>query len=164
MKFVRSAALVAFLWLSMAGQVTAEALFPKFEDRQIAGGVSFPVDFTWLPDGRMLVAQKEGIVLIYDKNGDDFGNKQVSLDLSDDVCENGERGLGAVQVHPDFDKGKRYIYIYYTYKKFGNCEENGDKGPVNRLSRFWLPEGSSKIERKSEKKFLDTPPLAHRYQ
>jgi len=165
MKLVTSAALAALLWLSAATKVAADALMGDFEDRQIANGISFPVDFTWIPDDdRMLVAQKDGYILVYDRDGDDFKNRKVMLDISNDVCENGERGLGAVQVHPDFAQGKRYIYVYYTYKKFGNCDENGSKGPVNRLSRFWLDEGSNTINRGTEKVLLDTPPLAHRYQ
>lgn len=164
MKLVARCAVAALLLLGAIGQVTAEIMMDDFEDREVAQSVSFAVDFAWLPDNRMLVAQKVGRVLIFDMQNDDLRNRRVSLDLTDVVCENGERGLGGIQVHPDFDKGERYIYAYYTYKKFGNCREDINEGPVNRLSRFWLPEGSDKIDRGTEQVLFDTPPLEHRYQ
>lgn len=165
MKFATRAAAAALLWLSTIGAASAEALMKDFEDRQVASSISFPVDLTFLSDDRMLVAQKEGKLLIYDSNGgDSYINRKTLLDLTDIVCENGERGLGAVQVHPKYDQGEQYIYVYFTYKKFGNCLEDGDKGPVNRLSRFWLDKGATKIDRNTEKVLFDTPPLEHRYQ
>lgn len=88
------------------------------------------------------------------------------LDLREiGVCENGERGLGGVQVHPDFsDTSNRWIYVFYTYNKHGTCEENsGKRGPVNRLARYWLDEGADWIDPKDGEKIFDTPALHKRY-
>src|SRR5262249_5221213 len=38
------------------------------EDTVINGGMTQPTNFAWLPDGRILIAQKNGVVLLY-KNG-----------------------------------------------------------------------------------------------
>lgn len=165
MKFVSSVALAVVLWLGAAvGTVSAEVLMGQFEDRTVARDVSFPVDITWLHDDRMLVAQKKGTIMIFDRRGDDFVNRMVALDLRDRFCDNGERGVGAVQVHPNFSsQTNRWIYVYYTYKKFNNCNQNGSNGPVNRLSRFWMPVGSRTIDKSTEEPLFDTPPLAYRY-
>lgn len=165
MKFASSVALAAIVWFSAAAvtRVAAEVLMDQFEDSLVIRGLSFPLDMTWLPDDRMLIAQKKGTVLIFDKSGDDFVNRDTSLDLSDRICHNGERGLGSVQQHPQFQQEERWIYVYYTYKKFGNCDLNGKNGPVNRLSRFWMPKGSRKIDKSTEQVLFDTPPLAYRY-
>ena len=164
MKFATSAVLAAWVWFGAAvNRVAAEARMDKFEDRQVAKGISFPVDLAWLPDDSMLVAQKRGFVLIFDRRGDDFVNQEVALDLTDRLCDNGERGLGSVQYHPMFEQGERWIYVYYTHNKFNNCDQNGDNGPVNRLSRFWMPPGSRKMDKSTEQVLFDTPSLAYRY-
>lgn len=49
-------------------------------------------------------------------------------------------------------------YLYYTYPKFGNCDEGiEDSGPVNRLSRWTWNEDLNKIDPDSEVVLLDTP-------
>jgi len=54
-------------------------------------------------------------------------------------------------------------YTYYTTPKFGNCKEDPDDGPVNRLSRWtYLPE-SRTIDPDSEVVFFETASLAKRY-
>jgi len=48
-------------------------------------------------------------------------------------------------------------YTYYTYPKFGNCDENTDDGPVNRLSRWTWNPATNEIDPDSEVVLLDTP-------
>lgn len=54
-------------------------------------------------------------------------------------------------------------YTYYTYKKNGNCDEDADKGPVNRLSRWMYDPATKTIDPDSEVVFFETAPLAMRY-
>jgi hypothetical protein len=64
-----------------------------------------------------------------------------ALDLSAKLCSNSERGLLGVAVDPDF-AANNFIYLFYTYKKFDRCPGAplpGPKHPVNRVSRFILP-------------------------
>lgn len=50
-------------------------------------------------------------------------------------------------------------YLYYTYPKFGNCDEgNEESGPVNRLSRWIWDPALNQIDPDSEVVLLDTPP------
>jgi glucose/arabinose dehydrogenase len=165
MRFVGAAALAALVWFNASMQVDAEITIPEFEETEIFQGEPFPIDFTWTPEGQMLVIQKEGILLIYDPlDGDSFTKKGVALDLISVICDNSERGLGGVQVHPNFGNGDRWIYLFYTFNKNGNCDEHDEfNGPVNRLSRFWLQEGSNTIDKSSEEVLFDTPPLGFRF-
>ena len=49
-------------------------------------------------------------------------------------------------------------YLYYTYPKFGNCDEGNDEsGPVNRLSRWTFNPALNAIDPNSEVVLLDTP-------
>jgi glucose/arabinose dehydrogenase len=164
MTFVRAASLAALVWLTASKQVVAYIDDPDFEDREIFQGDPYPVDFTWTPEGQMLVTQKEGLLLIYNRlDGDYFTKKAVALDLTSVICDNSERGLGGVQVHPNFGNSDRWIYLFCTFKKNGNCDQDQYNGPVNRLSRFWLQEGSDTIEKSSEVVLFDTPPLGFRF-
>jgi hypothetical protein len=165
MRLARSAALAALVWLNVSTQVVAKIDIPKFEETDIFQGESFPTDFTWTPGGQMLVTLKRGTLLIYDQvDGDNsFTKTSVALDLTSIICDNSERGLGGVQVHPNFGNGDRWIYLFYTFKKNGNCDQDQFNGPVNRLSRFWFQEGSNTIDKSSEEVLFDTPPLGFRF-
>ena len=41
-----------------------------------------------------------------------------------------------------------YIYLYYTFKKFGNCGFENAQVPVNRVSRFTMI--GDKVDKQSE--------------
>ena len=67
-----------------------------------------------------------------------------AIDLSAKVCSNRERGLTGIVVDPAFVR-TRWIYVYYTFNKFGGCPTETDdtpNKPVNRLSRFELPDSN----------------------
>lgn len=51
-------------------------------------------------------------------------------------------------------------FISYTFNKRGNCNEDIENGPVNRLSRFVLPE-SNKVNLSSETVFFETSALEY---
>lgn len=75
-----------------------------FGERQLFKN-GFMTDLTFTSDGRMFVTQKIGLVHIYEP-GDDFeygGDEVTVLDIVDDVCYENERGLGGIQLHPNFD-------------------------------------------------------------
>ena len=72
------------------------------------------------PDGRLLVTTTPGKLRVY-KDGALLANP--ALDISGKICTNGERGLLGVAVDPNFATNN-YIYLYYTFKKHGVCEQN----------------------------------------
>lgn len=51
-------------------------------------------------------------------------------------------------------------YTYYTYNRNGNCDEDEDNGPVNRLSRWTYDPATRTIDRASEVVFFETGSLA----
>src|SRR6056297_1831064 len=74
-----------------------------------------PWALTFLPDGRMLVTEKKGNLLIVSQEGD----KSSPVAGLPDVDYGGQGGLGDVALHPDF-ANNRMIYISYA--------ESGDGG------------------------------------
>ncbi|MDT0608622.1 PQQ-dependent sugar dehydrogenase, partial [Croceitalea rosinachiae] len=84
-------------------------------ERIIRDGLIAPLALEFLPDGRLLVVEKGGKILIADPN---TGNKSTYLDISNIVNSGLERGLLDIAVPPDFDpdasSGKNQIYMFYT--------------------------------------------------
>ena len=83
----------------------------------------------------MLITTKHGQLRVYE-NGALLPTP--AIDLTSVICADSERGLLGVAVDPQF-ASNRFIYLYYTFKKFGGCELNTANSPVNRVSRFVLP-------------------------
>jgi glucose/arabinose dehydrogenase len=122
--------------LAMVGRPTAAATLPSgFEDRLLASP-SKPTPLGFTPDGRMLVATQPGQLRIY-KNGQLLQTPALDI-ASSKICANSERGMLGVAVDPNFSTNK-YVYLYYTYNKFGVCptsQPTNANNPVNRVSRF----------------------------
>jgi len=63
----------------------------------------FMNDITWDSQDRMFVIQKLGIVRMYEPGDDyEYDDKTTVLDIVDVVCYENERGLGGIQLHPNF--------------------------------------------------------------
>src|SRR5262245_57372520 len=113
--FVAVAA-VAVLWVSDPSVrivlATAERpVFPEgFADEVVAPGLEQPTAFAFLPDGRLLIAEKPGIVKIW-KDGRVLD--QPFLDLRSRVNAYYERGLLGLTVDPQFQQNG-YVYLLYT--------------------------------------------------
>jgi glucose/arabinose dehydrogenase/Ca2+-binding RTX toxin-like protein len=105
----------------------------------------------------MLVLLKTGQVLLY-KDGNLLPTP--ALDISSRVCTNSERGLLGAAVDPDFGTaGNNYVYLYYSFKKFGVCPSNEPTNPnnaVNRVSRFVM--SGDTINPSSEEVLIDNIP------
>jgi hypothetical protein len=122
--------------LSIAPGVATAVVPPNFEDTFVTS-VSGLTDLTWTPDGRMLIIGKGGQLTVY-ANG--VLLPTPAIDIAARLCTVGEQGLVGLAVHPNFATN-RYIYLYYTHNKFNNaCPESQVDGPVDRLSRFTLPD------------------------
>ena len=134
--------------------ISLETVPADFEDALLVGGIAAPIDMAWTPDGRMLITMKAGQLRVYVSGTLLSGS---ALDLSGVLCTENERGLGGVAVHPRFGLN-HYIYLYYTFSKFGTCVDSEVSGPVNRLSRFVL-NSNNMVDLASEVVLLDTPPL-----
>lgn len=152
MLFLLGVFLVAGPWYSIPR--STGALPQGFQDNLVTNILGTPMDIAWTPDGRLLIVTRDGTLRVF-ANGALLPNP--AIDLSPVVCTLGDEALGGVAVHPNFTLN-HYIYLYYTYKKFGTCNINSPDDPVNRLSRFYLPENNS-ASPASEVVLLDTPPL-----
>ncbi len=123
--------LLAILGATLLGPGGANASVPaQFTDSLVAS-VPGPTGMAFLPDGRLLVSSKGGFVYLVSG-----GSLITVVDLSGVVCTDRERGVLGVAVDPSYSSN-RFIYVYYTYNKFGNdCPINDPSDPVNRVSRF----------------------------
>jgi len=118
-RVVRSLSLLAVLTIPHL----AMAIPPGFEQETILSGLTEPIHLTELPDGRMLILEKQGKILIFDPARKPV-QTTIYLTINDlDVA--GERGLTSLVLDPDFEQNG-YIYVYYAR---ASTEKN-------RISRF----------------------------
>ena len=108
----RVAALIDVVSSGLAGagaRQTAQATVAAAPDRTVvASGLNQPTDFQFLPDGRILVAEKGGRIRIVE---DGTVARRPLYRIF--TPTQGERGLGALAVDPDF-VNNGYIYVAYT--------------------------------------------------
>ena len=125
---------VGILSALYANRGPAATLQTDFDDRMVAS-VDSPIALAFTPDARMLVATQSGQMRVY-KSGQLL--QTPALDLSGKICQSYSQGLLGVTVDPNF-AANHYVYLFYTYNKFGSCpldEPANPNNPVNRVSRF----------------------------
>jgi len=88
------------------------ALPTNFQALPAVSGLNFPTDFDFLPDGRILVAEKSGLVRIA-VNGSVLPTPFI--DLRSQVNDYWDRGLLSVAVDPNFESNG-YVYFLFTYE------------------------------------------------
>jgi glucose/arabinose dehydrogenase len=91
----------------------AEATLPTgFQESTVFEGLTFPTNFRFSPDGRVFVAEKSGIIKVFDSLADT--TPTVFADLRTQVDDYWDRGLLGLALDPDFPASP-YIYVLYTY-------------------------------------------------
>jgi glucose/arabinose dehydrogenase/PKD repeat protein len=138
------------VFASAAANAWAVTVPVGFEDTLVTK-ITGPTAVTFAPDGRMLATGKAGILIVFKD-----GLQTTALDITAKTCSDKERGLLGVAVDPAFTTN-HYIYLYYTFKKLGNCDYNSASGPVNRLSRFVLADNNV-VNPASETVLIDNIP------
>ena len=91
----------------------AEATLPSgFEESVVLGGLDQPTNVEFSEDGRVFVAEKSGLIKVYD----DLSDKQPTIfaDLRTKVHNYWDRGLLGLSLDPDFP-AKPYVYVLYTH-------------------------------------------------
>jgi glucose/arabinose dehydrogenase len=141
----------AMALFASAGAPSATATVPAGFQDTLVTSVSAPTGLAFTPNRRLLITSQTGILRVY-KNG----SLTTALNLTARTCSNSERGLLGVAVDPSFATN-RFIYVYYTFKKFGACPTNSSTDPVNRVSRFTLPD-SNIIDPATEKVLINNIP------
>ena len=102
-------------------------LVGDIQNQLVAGGLDQPTSLEVLPDGRILVLEKEGDIRIVDPT-QDVPTAEPYLSITN-VNSERERGLTDIALDPDFENNN-YFYVYY--------HTDGADGdiPRARLSRF----------------------------
>ncbi len=103
----------AFLLASIAA-VSAWAAVPPsgFQDTVVFGGLTQPTAVRFAPDGRVFVAEKAGVIKVFDGIAD--STPDVLADLSVNVHNYWDRGLLGLAIDPAFPV-RPYVYVLYTY-------------------------------------------------
>lgn len=90
---------------------TGDTVLPAgFRQEVVASGLNLPTSFAELPDGRFLIAEKDGLVRVVD---DGRVRARPFLDLRPVVDSTGIRGLVAVEASPDFVR-TGFVYLLYA--------------------------------------------------
>jgi len=126
-------------------QTTAVASFEK------------PWAMAFLPDGRLLITEKPGRLLIVTQDG----KKSAPVKGVPDVDYGGQGGFGDVALHPDFANNKR---IYLSYVEAG---ENDTRGALVASATLELGEnggslGDVKVISRQQPKNTGPGPYRHR--
>jgi len=109
---IRIYTLLASLFIS-AYSTADEASWP-FQVRSVAE-LNEPWAMTFMPDGRLLITEKKGRLLVLNQ----YGTKSAPIKGLPKVDYGGQGGLGDVVLHPDFASNK-LIYISYAEKGKNN--------------------------------------------
>lgn len=135
--------------------VPLAAVVPAGFTDSLVATVSGPTALAFTPDGRLLITTQVGVLRVV-QGGTLLPTPALSFPPSS-ICVNSERGLLGVAVDPAFGVN-RHIYLFYTFNKFNNaCPSNTATTPVNRVSRFTLPD-SNVIDPATELVLIDNMP------
>lgn len=112
--------------------VSEQATLPSGFADTLLVNVAKPTALAFSPDGqKLLITNQPGRLFVRENN-----QQLLALRIRR-ICSNSERGLLGAAFDPNFEQN-RYIYLYYTWNKFGTCATNSGRSPVNRVARFTL--------------------------
>ncbi|WP_246228836.1 PQQ-dependent sugar dehydrogenase [Mycolicibacterium psychrotolerans] len=100
--------LFTFGLLGNSGHRASQTVFIGYQHVVVASGLNRPVDFRFLPDGRIVVAEKGGTIKVVDNT---TGTAQTLVTLP--VLTQGERGINGITVDPAFASNGA-LYVAYT--------------------------------------------------
>ena len=110
------------------------ATYPAgFEERTLVSGLDGPTEVDWTPDGRMLIAEKRGVLEVLAPGS---STAKPILDISAKVNDVSDRGLLGLAVDSSFATN-HYIYLLYTYD-VGTVWLDDNTPMVSRLERYTL--------------------------
>src|SRR4029453_7742106 len=107
----------------------AAVLQAGFREQIVFSGLRQPVNMEFAADGRLFVAEKAGIVKVFDDLADT--TPSVFADLSRNVHNQVDRGLLGLALHPQFPV-QPWVYVLYTYD-----------APPGRTAPYWNDDCSS---------------------
>jgi glucose/arabinose dehydrogenase len=90
----------------------AATLPPGFQESVVISGLTQPTAVRFAPDGRVFVAEKRGVIKVFDNLTDT--TPVVFADLNVNVYNFWDRGLLGMALAPNFPASP-YLYVLYTY-------------------------------------------------
>ena len=111
---VAVATLIATTTLSLASPATAAAAtYPLgFSEQTVFSGLTNPTAIRFASDGRVFVAEKSGLIKVFDSLADP--TPDVFADLRTQVHNFWDRGLLGLALDPNFPANP-YVYVLYTH-------------------------------------------------
>ena len=100
-----------WLWAAAAAAVTSYKQ-PGFSETVVFSGLTNPTVVRFLPDGRVLVAEKSGLIKLFPNLT--TNTYTVVADLRTEVHNFWDRGLLGLAIDPNFATNN-YIYVLYSY-------------------------------------------------
>jgi len=95
-----------------ASPATAVTLPAGFQEQVVFTGLNQPTNLEFAPDGRIFVAEKRGVIKVFDNLADTTAT--VFADLSTNVHNQWDRGLLGLALAPNFPSDP-WVYVLYTY-------------------------------------------------
>ncbi|MCI0614100.1 PQQ-dependent sugar dehydrogenase, partial [bacterium] len=92
--------------------VIAGTLPAGFQETVIFSGLTQPTAIRFASDGRIFVAEKRGVIKVFDSLTDT--TPDIFADLNKNVYNFWDRGLLGVALHPNFP-ATPYVYVLYSY-------------------------------------------------
>jgi uncharacterized repeat protein (TIGR01451 family) len=102
----------AALLLVTASKPDAATLPSGFQESVVFSGLANPTAVRFSPDGRIFIAEKRGVIKVFDNLTDT--TPDVFADLNVNVYNFWDRGLLGLALDPNFP-GSPYVYVMYTY-------------------------------------------------
>jgi glucose/arabinose dehydrogenase len=87
-------------------------MLPGFQETIAFSGLTEPTVVRFSPDGRVFVAEKSGLIKVFDGPGDT--TPDTFADLRTEVHNYWDRGLLGMALDPDFP-AKPFVYVLYTH-------------------------------------------------
>jgi glucose/arabinose dehydrogenase len=94
------------------GSSSSAGLPAGFADSDVLCGLTEPTTLRFSPDGRVFVAEKSGVIKVFDSLAD--SSPKVFADLSAEIHNFWDRGLLGLALDPSFPT-KPYVYVLYAY-------------------------------------------------
>jgi glucose/arabinose dehydrogenase len=98
--------------LALAASAAAVTLPAGFQESTAFSGLDQPISIEFASDGRVFVAEKSGIVKVFDNLSDT--TPTTFADLRTQVQDYWDRGLEGMVLHPNFP-ATPYVYVYYVH-------------------------------------------------
>ena len=109
---VCAALVVTALVVSPTPAAQGATLPPGFQESTVFSGLTNPTVVRFAPDGRVFVAEKRGVIKVFDSLTDT--TPTVFADLNVNVYNFWDRGLLGMALAPNFPTDP-YVYVLYTY-------------------------------------------------